>query len=263
MPPFPSSAATIPPMNILHWRIVLVRPRNPLNIGAAARAMANFGLSDLRVVAPFEPTWEEVRTSAVGGAETVIKSARAVPSLIDAIGDASLVVGTTTGSRRNPGRELIPLPEIDARLSIQESSSVAAILFGGEKTGLSNDDLSHCHALVRIPTSPACPSMNLGQSVAVIAYELSRAVLPTLPTPTIPSDRSEPANEQSLAHIFERAVRVLDASGYFQPDSRAAMLLKLRQFLLGLNLSCNDARIMGGVLSQIEWKLTAVSKVQP
>ena len=83
----------------LNWRIVLVRPRNPLNIGAAARALANFGLLELAVVAPFEPTWEEARTTAVG-AGPVISSARSLPTLAEATADSTVVIGTTTGSRR-------------------------------------------------------------------------------------------------------------------------------------------------------------------
>src|SRR5208337_3105422 len=126
--------ATIPAMKPLklNWRIVLVRPRNPLNIGAAARALANFGLLEMAVVAPFEPTWEEARSAAVG-AETVIASARVVPALLDAIGDATLVVGTTTGSRRNLGRELLPLPELAAWLRRRNARGRAALLFGSEK----------------------------------------------------------------------------------------------------------------------------------
>src|SRR5579864_9294135 len=90
-----------------NWRIVLVRPRNPLNIGAAARAMANFGFHELVVVNPYEPTWQETRSAV--GAEDVVHSARAVPQLIDAISDTTLVMGTTSGSRRHLTRELIPL----------------------------------------------------------------------------------------------------------------------------------------------------------
>jgi len=238
----------------LNWRIVLVRPRNPLNIGAAARALANFGLLEMAVVAPFEPTWEEARSAAVG-AETVIASARVVPALLDAIGDATLVVGTTTGSRRNLDRELLPLPELAAWLRRRNARGRAALLFGSEKTGLSNEDMSHCHALVRIPTTRDCPSMNLGQAVAVCAYELARAGIISVRPPRVTEHRSELANLQTLNHIFERAAALLDVSGYLQPKSRAAMLMKLRRLLLDLNLSCNDARILGGVLSQVEWKL--------
>jgi tRNA/rRNA methyltransferase len=242
----------------LNWRIVLVRPRNPLNIGAAARALANFGLLEMAVVAAFEPTWEEARSAAVG-AEAVIASARVVPTLAAAIGDATLVIGTTTGARRNLGRELLPLPELAAWLRRRKASGRAALLFGSEKTGLGNDDMSRCHALVRIPTTTDCPSMNLGQAVAVCAYELARAGMVSVRPPRVTSLRSEFANQQTLDHILERAAQVLDVSGYLQPRSRAAMLIKLRRLLLNLNLTCSDARILGGVLSQVEWKLEQTS----
>ena len=249
-------AATIPSMKPLKmtWRIVLVRPRNPLNIGAAARALANFGITEMAVVAPFEPTWHEARTSAVGG-ETVIAAARSVPKLLDATADTNLVLGTTTGSRRNLGREILTLPDLPGWLRRRKAKGRAALVFGSEKTGLSNDDMTGCHALVRIPTAPDCPSMNLGQAVAVCAYELARADIIASSPVELTAHRSEPANQQMLDHTFSNIVRVLDASGYFHPNSRAAMLMKLRRTLMDLNLTCNDVRVLGGVLSQVGWKL--------
>jgi tRNA/rRNA methyltransferase len=243
----------------LNWRIVLVRPRNPLNIGAAARALANFGLLEMAVVAPFEPTWNEARTAAVG-ADTVMASARAVPTLVDAVGDATVVIGATTGSRRNLGRAILPLPELAAWLRGRKARGRAALLFGSEKTGLSNEDMSRCHALVRIPTAPDCPSMNLGQAVAVCVYELTRAGIVSVRAPEVTVHRSEPANQQALEHIFVNATRLLELSGYFHPKSRAAMLMKLRRTLLDLNLTCNDVRVLGGVLSHVGWKLDDASK---
>ncbi len=286
------------------WRIVLVRPRNPLNIGAAARAMANFGFSDLVVVEPHEPVWRETRSAV--GAEGIVRSARAVADFEEAIADRTLVVGTTSGSRRNLDRELVPLDSLGEWLresagKVKRGGSAragkgtrrrAALLFGSEKTGLSNDCLSHCHALVRIPTTPDCPSMNLGQAVAVCCYELARFVGPADRSavaaigacPDAGRDRrglssntvrryspgsnprqsklappsvhlSDRANMQSLQHVFERAERVLDKVGFLQPKSRAATLLKLRRLLLDLGLTNNDVKILGGVLAQIEWKL--------
>ncbi len=312
-----------------NWRIVLVRPRNPLNIGAAARAMANFGLRDLVVVNPYEPTWQETRSAV--GAEDVVLAARAVPTLLDAIGDAALVVGTTAGSRRHLTRDLVSLTDlpawltsrrrprvpkgveqheravllssaksknlvIPAKAGIHQQSDAgqtvdsslrgndevgtgttggkkadsrfrgndevvkgrvlrAALLFGSEKTGLSNDEMSYCQALIRIPTSPGCPSMNLGQAVAVCCYELARQGLVSNRKGSARIHRSDPATQQSLSHLFDRAARVLDAVGYLKPKSREATLLKLREFLLELGLTNYDARILGGVLAQIEWKL--------
>ncbi len=238
----------------LAWRIVLVRPRNPLNIGAAARAMANFGFRDLTLVAPFGPTWQEARSAV--GAEDVVRSARAVNDLLEAIGDATLVIGTTAGARRTLDRELISLHELPAWLWKNASKRArAALLFGSEKHGLTNDDLSHCHAVVRIPTSPETPSMNLGQAVAVCCYELARARAVAGRPPASRVFLSDPASAQSVGHVFERAVRVLDETGYLKPNSRAATLVKLRRLLLDLRLSNNDVKILGGVLAQIEWKL--------
>lgn len=238
----------------LHWRTVLVRPRNPLNIGAAARALANFGLREMAVVDPFEPTWEEARTAGVG-AEAVLAAARAVPTLAEAVSDATLVVGTTTGCRRHIDRNLLALPDLAAWLRRRKACGTVALLFGSEKTGLGNEDLSRCHALLRIPTSPDCPSMNLGQAVAVCAYELIRAGIVSVRSPRAVVHLSTPANQQTLDHLLERATRVLDVSGYLQPKSRAAMLIKLRRLLWDLDLTCNDTRILGGVLTQVEWKL--------
>lgn len=241
------------------WRIVLVRPRNPLNIGAAARAMANFGFRDLVVVKPHDPVWQETRSAV--GAEDVVHSARAVSDLLDAIGDSSLVIGTTSGSRRTLDRELIPLPELPAWLRENATKrGRAALLFGSEKTGLGNDQLSYCHAMVRIPTSSATPSMNLGQAVAVCCYELARARAVAERPPSSRVFLSDPANLHSLEHLFDRAVRVLDASGYLKPKSRAATLIKLRRMLLDLRLTNNDVRILGGVMAQIEWKIGIVSQ---
>jgi tRNA/rRNA methyltransferase len=237
----------------VNWRFVLVRPRNPLNIGAAARAMANFGLREMVVVAPYSPVWQETRSAV--GAEEIVTSASAVQSLVEAIGDASLVVGTTAGSRRNLDRDLIPLPDFPAWLRQHKAMGRAALLFGSEKSGLSNEHLSYCHTLVRIPTAVDCPSMNLGQAVAVCAYELSRAgLVPTRPLrPTVhPSD---PANAQSLEHLFDRAARVLEQVGYLKPKSRHATLLKLRRLLMDLELTSHHARILGGILAQTEWKI--------
>ena len=252
------------------WRIVLVRPRNPLNIGAAARAMANFGFGDLVVVAPHEPVWRETRSAV--GAEEIVQSARLSDDLQAAIGDCALVVGTTSGSRRNFDRDLISLAEFPKWLGRRDQTQStrdrqhfrpkrAALLFGSEKTGLSNEHLSFCHVLVRIPTTPDCPSMNLGQAVAVCCYQLcrprgrghKRAI--SSRSSGIRVHHSDPANLQSLIHVFERVERVLDRVGYLKPKSRAATLVKMRRLLLDLELTNNDVKILGGILAQIEWKL--------
>lgn len=235
------------------WRVVLVRPRNPLNIGAAARAMANFGFRELTVVAPYDPVWQETRSAV--GAERIVQSARVVDDLEGAMADVTLAVGTTSGSRRRLDRDLIPLTEFPAWLGRQGKPGRAALLFGSEKTGLSNEHLSYCHALVRIPTVPACPSMNLGQAVAVCCHELVRAGSVARALPSTKIHRSGPANFDSLEHLLERVARLLDEAGYLKPKSRRAQLVKLRRLLLDRGLTNNDARILGAICAQIEWRL--------
>ncbi len=237
----------------LSWRVVLVRPRNPLNIGAAARAMANFGFRDLVVVAPYAPVWQETRSAV--GAEKVLKSAGVMPELREAVAEATLVVGTTAGSRRKLDRDLIPLSEFPAWLRSRNARGRAALLFGSEKTGLSNKHLSYCHALVRIPTTPRCPSMNLGQAVAVCCYELARWGAISVRRPPLEVHRSQAATLQSLEHLLERAARVLDRAGFLKSTSRNAQLIKLRRLLLDRGLTANHAKILGGILAQVEWKL--------
>jgi tRNA/rRNA methyltransferase len=258
--------------------------------------MANFGLRDLVLVNPYRPVWEEIRSAV--GAEEVVKKAHATQSLTDAIGDATLVLGSTSGSRRNLDRELIPLdqlakwvrqfrgsgsrvwgaakltsppvarvPKAESRRSTKAPSGEdhktagrAALLFGSEKTGLSNRHMSYCHGLLRIPTLPACPSMNLGQAVAVCCYELACSGMVTKVEAAVHLHLSEAANMQSLEHIFARAERLLDDVGYLKPKSREAMLIKLRRLLIELGLTNSDTKILGGILAQIEWKLQEMNK---
>ncbi len=161
-------------------RIVLVGTRNPLNLGAAARAMSNFGAFHLRVVHPFELAFREAR-SAVGPAAEVLADAEEFDSLADAVADCSLVVGTTAIQHRDPLHPVHRLMEGAAEIQQRLPHANIAIVFGSEKTGLSNSDLGHCHWLMHIPTRDGHLSMNLGQAVAVTLYELVRDSEPLLP----------------------------------------------------------------------------------
>ena len=153
--------------------VVLVEPRNPLNIGAAARAMSNFGFLRLRVVNPYEVAFREAR-SAVGASE-VLANAEEYKTLADAVADCTLVVGTTAVRHRELQHPLKRL-EYGARVDPQTPRfrPRGACCSAREKFGLATKDLSHCHWLMRIPTREEHISMNLGQAVAVCLYELSR-----------------------------------------------------------------------------------------
>jgi len=155
--------------------VVLVSPRNPLNIGAAARAMANFGFARLAVVAPFDRTWREAR-SAIGSAD-LLQNAKETATLAEAVAGCTLVVGTGNLTYRKPEQPVVPLPQLAPLVSRQlECGGRVAMVFGSEKHGLTVDDLSFCHCMVEIPTDARQPSMNLGQAVAVCLYELATGV---------------------------------------------------------------------------------------
>ena len=151
--------------------VVLVEPRNPLNIGAAARALSNFGFPELRLVSPYRVAVEEARSAV--GAEAILISAREFSTVAEAVADCSLVAGTTSGSHRQLA---IPHERLERAVAkhLKPHTGNTAILFGSEKFGLSNEDLAHCHLTIGIPSRPEHRSINLGQAVAVTLYELIR-----------------------------------------------------------------------------------------
>ena len=151
--------------------VVLVRPRDPNNIGAAARAMANFGLSDLRVVDPFAVAWREA-VSAVG-AEDIMQQAVQYQTLDEALADTSFSLAATALRNRRLEQEIITLPQLNKRLETAPNGKVA-LVFGNEKTGLSGEDIERCVAVLNIPTVSKQPSINLAQAVILTCYELSR-----------------------------------------------------------------------------------------
>jgi tRNA/rRNA methyltransferase len=224
--------------------VVLIDIRNPLNIGAAARAMANFGFTDLRLVNPWEPSFREA-VSAVGGA-CVLHNARVFPSVGEAIADCSLVVGTTAGTRRIAQQ---PFERVDAAAQvIHAHSGRAALLFGSEKFGLSNDDLSYCHLLARIPTLPETPSMNLGQAVAVCLYELVRQPAAAR------RFRFDPVGSAATEQITAMLLDVLNESGYTNRITATSTTRKIRRWMRRTRLSQRDAPLLLGILRQILWK---------
>jgi TrmH family RNA methyltransferase len=228
-------------------RIVLVAARNPLNIGAAARAMSNFGALYLRVVNPYSIAFHEAR-SAVGAAD-LLAGAQEFATLPEAVADCSLVVGTTALQHRELQHPLYRLEQGGELVRSTLPSGKVAIVFGSEKRGLSNDDLSHCHWLMRIPTRAAHGSMNLGQAVAVCLYELARegraAFSPEKPL----------ATSADLERITQLLLGSLKAGGYIKRGSQSTTEEKVRRLVRRLNLSSEDAEVMQGMLRKIAWKL--------
>jgi tRNA/rRNA methyltransferase len=229
-------------------RVVLVDARNPLNIGAAARAMSNFGFQRLRVVNPYEVAFREAK-SAVGAAEVMAK-AEEFTSVAEAVADCTLVVGTTGARKRALDLPLYRLEQGARRIRKQLAGGPVALLFGSEKFGLSNADLSHCHWLLRIPTREEHLSMNLGQAVAVCVYELIRDAKTALPETRV---RSAPAGE--VERITALLMDALRASGYVKPRVAVSTEEKVRRLVRRLRIGPGDAELLLGMLRQVVWKV--------
>ena len=231
--------------------VVLVAPRNPLNIGAAARAMSNFGYSDLRLVNPYDVAFREAKSAVKSG--YILDNAREFKTVADAVAGCSLVVGTTALGPRaleHPLRRL----EFGARqIRKHVASAPAALLFGSEKFGLGNDDMAHCHWLMRIPTRDEHGSMNLGQAVAVCLYELARSAAAAKQVP----ESRQPAAAQDLERLTTLLIEVLGESGYVHARVAGSTELKTRRLVRRMNLTAHDAEVWLGMLRQIRWKLTA------
>ncbi len=234
--------------------MVLVAPRNPLNIGAAARAMSNFGFLHLRVVNPYEVAFREARSAV--GASQLLANAVEYKSLADAVADCTLVVGTTAVRHRELQHPLKRLEYAARVIRKQLGSGRVALLFGTEKFGLATKDLSHCHWLMRIPTREEHISMNLGQAVAVCLYELSRDSRAQRPKP----EKVKRASAGEVERINGVLLEALRASGYVNPRAESLTEDKVRRLLRRLNLQTEDAELWLGMLRQMLWKIRGGGK---
>ena len=230
-------------------RVVLVATRNPLNIGAAARAMSNFGFHHLRVVNPYAPAFREARSAV--GASLVLRRAACFPTVAQATADTTLIVGTTAVRHRHLQHPLRRSEEAARLIRTRLRSANVALLFGSEKFGLSNDDLSHCHWLLHIPTHEENISMNLGQAVAVCLYELIRSGNRVALSP----ERLASAGE--IERITAILLEALEASGFLDLRRVADSEQRIRRLVRRLNLPARDAVIWLGIFRQIVWKLRA------
>lgn len=237
--------------------MVLVSPRNPLNIGAVARAMANFGFSRLSVVAAFEPHWREAQSAV--GAPHVLQSARETATVAEAVCDCTLVLGTGSVTHRKPEQPVRRLDDlaIVIRNELERGGRIAIVL-GPEKHGLTRDDLSVCHILVEIPTDVRQPSMNLGQAAAVFLYEIATRVdaEPAISRPVSANPRTDAKGTtsgdlESLAGIIGD---VMAAANYSPKMMQPANAHDLRVMLRRLHLNAADCRRALGLFRRILWR---------
>jgi len=241
--------------------VVLVRARNPNNIGAVARAMHDFGFRRLRVVNEFPVPFEAARSAV--DASAVLADAAVCSSVADAVADCTLVVGTTAVGERDLQHRVLPLSAaaIAMRAEVARVGGMGrvALLFGSEKTGLSNDELSHCHWLLTIPMHPHAGgrhlSMNLGQAVAVCLYELVRHS-----AAETPASGEMPETAAGLERLTGLLREVLKESGYTRHHPANSDAAQVRRLVLRMGANAVDAPIWMGVLRQVLWKLRGPSR---
>jgi TrmH family RNA methyltransferase len=210
--------------------------------------MSNFGFLNLCLVRPYDPSFREARSAV--GASALLADARVFDSVAEAVADCTLVVGTTAIGRREVRHPVKRLEDAARLIRKRMGSSQVALLFGSEKFGLSNEDLSHCNWLLRIPTREQHRSMNLGQAVAVCLYELARNS-----RAAVMAENHHPAMAGDIDRVAALLLDALHASGSLKTRSAVATEEKLRRLMRRHNLTAEDAKFWLGMFRQIVWKL--------
>ncbi len=232
-------------------QIVLVRPTRPGNIGAAARAIKNMGLSKLVLVQPVDPLGPDSYTMAYG-AHDVLEHAKAFKTLRQALARRRYVVGTTARTHKGYGKP-VPLatamPDILRRAEHQR----VAILFGPESSGLANDEIALCQSLVTIPTAKAHTSLNLAQAVMVVAYELTRSAAPNVQSSSRP--RREIAETDQRERLYDELKELLTLIGFMKGTQGTHILADLRRIFGRADLDAREVRILRGIVRQTRWAL--------
>ena len=236
--------------------VILVEPQLGENIGTAARAMANFGLADLRVVNPRDGWPNEKARAAASRADHVLDRVRIYATVPDAVADLRFVFATTARAREVAKPVRGPREAAAALRARTEAGIATGILFGRERTGLTNDELTYADEIVTYPVDPVFASLNVAQAVLLAAYEWrisggGGARLPIAPPEMIPASKAE------LVGFFEHFERALDAAGFFRPpEKRTHMVEALRSTFQRAGLSDQEVRTLRGVAAALEGRAT-------
>lgn len=227
--------------------VVLVRPQLAENIGKAARAMLNFGLTEMRLVAPRDGWPNPAAGPAASGADVVLANARVFDTVAEAVADCAHVYATTV--RKRGVTKPVVTPEAAAR-AIRAGPGRTAVLFGPERSGLETDDVALARTIVTAPINPAFGSLNLAQAVILIAYEWSKGEALAQPPAT---DLDPPAPQEELDGMIGQLDAMLDASGFYHPPDRTPVTRRtLRTLLTKPGWSTQEVRTLRGVLSALD-----------
>ncbi len=231
--------------------VILNEPQLAENIGAVARAMANFGLSDLRMVRPRDGWPQDRAWASASGADWPLNDARVFASIEDAVADMQVVLATTARPRE------LRLPVMTPREAAAQLHAAAgagqkiALLYGGERAGLETRDISLCQGVVTIPVDPRFRSLNLAQAVVLTAYEWRAAVLDR-PPETFEKNRADPAGQAALQGLYGQLEDELHAAGFFHPPEKTpSMINNLRAILARAGLSDQEVRTLRGVITAL------------
>lgn len=228
--------------------IVLVRPRFPENIGSVARAMKNMGLHRLIIVKGCSPFHMNAYKLA-SGAEDILERAEEYMELSEALSEMGCVVGTTSRKGRERWPLLTPKEVAERICSLCQGNSIG-VVFGSEKEGLTNEELSLCHLYGRIPSADSFPSLNLAQAVMIFCYELFQTA-ETSAKPFQPSLRL--ASYEKMEHLFSHMERTLLNIGFLEPKNPKRIMRTLRRLFGRSQLEERDIRILEGIWSRVDW----------
>jgi len=228
-------------------RIVLVDASHPGNIGAVARAMKNMGLAQLVLVRPKQFPHEEATVRASAAAD-LLQAARVCDDIVEAVGDCGLVIGTS--ARPRAANWTVLDPAAAAALAVEQAASrPVAILFGGERNGLSNEDLSACHALMTVPANPEYESLNLAQAVQIVSWEIRKAT--GAQVRRLPPE-SAPASGAQMAHLRAHLEAVLPQLGFQDERNVANLVTRIERLLARAVPDEKEVQILRGVLTAVQ-----------
>jgi len=239
--------------------VILVEPQLGENIGAAARAMANFGLADLRLVAPRDGWPNRKARPAASGAVHVIDSARVFATAAEAISDLSFVYATTARSRDLPKQVFGPREAVAELRSRTAAEQATGILFGRERWGLTNEEVALADAIVTFPVNPKFASLNIAQAVLLMSYEwMSSGLTGALPTRSgITQPELTPASKAHLIGLMDHLETALEPTGYFRTDDmKPTMVQNLRAILQRAGLTRDEIDVLHGVVAALAGRHT-------
>ncbi len=235
--------------------IILVEPQLGENIGTTARAMLNFGLTDLRIVNPRDGWPNEATRASASGADVVIDGVRVYDRTEEAIADLSVVYAATARRRDMHLPEVPPRTAAAEMRRVSETGEKFGVLFGGERWGLNNDDVSLAQSVLTVPVNPAFSSLNLAQSVLLVAYEWFQSGLAEedrMPAPQIVEPGQPLADGKAMDSFFNHLESELDAAGFlFPPEKRPSVTRKLRNFFQRARPRDNEVRMLRGVIAAL------------